>query len=555
MNRSRSTVYSLNSGMVATSQPLAVNAGLNILRMGGNAADAAVAVAACLNVLEPASSGIGGDCFCLYFDGKDKSIIGLNGSGRYPSASDPLEYLNKLGFDKTIPMNDANSITVPGAAAGYVDTVEKFGSGKLTLLGILTPAIKLAENGFPVSKVSASLWKNSEKELQNSSNGLEVLKDGNAPNEGDIMKFPLLGRCFSLLAEKGKAGFYEGEVATAIVETIAKNGGRMTLNDLKNHSSTIIHPIKISYLDKSLNECPPNGQGITALIALGIIEQLQETGVIRNLSEMEHNGVEYLHVLIESLRLAFADSFHFVTDPTKMSSKVIEKLLSKEYHLKRSKLFSPLKASTDVHFGAPLYCCDTVYLTVVDKEGNACSFINSVFESFGSKIVAKGTGICLQNRGSNFSLNPHSFNVVEPNKRPYHTIIPAIVTDNISKELFASFGVMGGYQQPQGHLQVLLNLLHFNMTAQESVDALRFNINSIDSALVFPKQSSVSLEEGFKLDVVEGLRKLGHNTSVLSGFERKAFGRGQVIVSTLQENGIVLAGGSDFRGDGYAGCT
>ncbi|KAK1233029.1 hypothetical protein PQX77_003832 [Marasmius sp. AFHP31] len=318
----RSVVYG-TKGVVSSSQPLATEAGLEILRKGGNAADAAVAVSAALNVTEPSCCGIGGDAFCLFFDAKTKEVKAFNGSGRSPQKL-TIDHLRQRGITGTqIPVTDLNAVTVPGAAAAWVDTVEKLGSGKLTVGDVLEPAIRLAEEGVPVSEIHSYSWQRSEKLIRNASpNGDEMLLNGKAPLPGQIVKLPNLGKTFRELATKGKDGFYKGPVAEAIVELIKSKGGVMELEDLANHDTTFVEPLKYTYAGEvSVYECPPNGQGITALIALGILESAQEQGIIKPLSELVHNSAEYLHVLVETLSALLssspsnADSQWYVTDP------------------------------------------------------------------------------------------------------------------------------------------------------------------------------------------------------------------------------------------------
>ncbi|ORY48711.1 gamma-glutamyltranspeptidase [Rhizoclosmatium globosum] len=535
--------------MVSSSQPLASLIGRKILDQGGNAADAAVAVAAALAVTEPCSTGIGGDAFCLFYDAKSKTVKALNASGRCPEAL-TIEKLRSLGFEgDSVPNTSAHSVTVPGAAAGWVDTVDLFGSKRLSLAQILEPATELAERGFPVSELTAQFWKRGEQRIMNASpNGHEMLRHGKAaPAAGEIMKLPNMGKTFRALAEQGKAGFYEGRIAESIVKTLGDLGSTMTLDDLKNHSSTPVEPISIVYNDQlRVHECPPNGQGITALIALGILDSLQSKGK-RAFLDAGVNSVSYLHTVIEALRLAFADSKFFVTDPEKVHVPVNE-LLSKEYLAKRAELIDPQNTKAVAH-GSPANSSDTVYFSVVDKEGNACSFINSNYEGFGSAIVPEGCGFVLQNRGSNFNLDPNHPNALAPLKRPYHTIIPAMVT-RMDGSLHISYGVMGGFMQPQGHVQVLLNMHHFGMTPQEALDTPRICIMPEEEG-----RSVVLVEEGIRPGVVEGLKALGHEIQVVTGLMRANFGRGQIIVRREDEEsagGHVLVAGCDPRCDGIA---
>ncbi|EAW10785.1 gamma-glutamyltransferase family protein [Aspergillus clavatus NRRL 1] len=577
----RSTVHSTN-GIVSCTQPLAAAAGQRILMEGGNAADAAVAVAAALNVSEPSSTGIGGDMFCLFYEAKTKKVHSLNGSGRYPG-NVTLEQVRKdlnLGPDekKSIPMPSVLAATTPGAAAGWVDTVERFGSGKLSLEQILAPAIDMAEKGFIVSELASYFWQEGEELIRNASpNFRELLKpDPNAkdgvrsPRPGEIMKKPGLAKVFRLLAAEGKKGFYEGPVAEAIVQVVKDLGGYLSLDDLKYHAETgsqETEAISLKFTGQDIVkkqtpgtdgetnegveiwEHPPNGQGIVALMALGILEELERTGKIPLFTEDQHNSTEYLHAIIESLRIAFADAAWWVTDPDveKVPSK---ELISREYLAERAKLFNPEKAADIVDHGSPAHNhCDTVYLAVTDKEGNGISFINSTYSGFGTGIIPQGCGFTLQNRGANFSLDPGHPNALAPRKRPYHTIIPAMITNCSDGSLHSVYGVMGGFMQPQGHVQVLLNMVAFNYHPQAALDAPRICIAAGSSE---SGNRTVYVEEGISEETVEGLKRLGHEIQVLKGWERGMFGRGQVIRCHHDDGHLIYSAGSDPRGDGMS---
>ncbi|KAJ7275161.1 gamma-glutamyltranspeptidase [Mycena haematopus] len=556
----RSVVYS-TKGIVAASQPLAVEAGLEILRKGGNAADAAVATSAALNVTEPSCCGIGGDAFCLFFDSKTKTVKALNGSGHSPQKL-TLEYVRQRGLTGTsIPLTDLNSVTVPGAAAAWVDTVERFGSGKVTVADVLEPAIRLAEEGVPVSEIHSLSWQRSENLIKRASpNGDEMLVNGKAPLQGQIAKFPNLAQTFREVATHGKDGFYKGRVAQAIVDLIQSKGGLMELDDLAMHKTTFVDPIKYTYANEvTLYECPPNGQGLTALVALGILENLQEQGTIKPLLEMEHNSAEYLHVLIEALRFVLDYTQWFVADPD-AEHVPVEKLLDKEYLASRAKLIDPLKTNPKVVHGNPANSSDTVYFTVADQWGNACSYIQSNYAGFGTGAIPKGCGFTLQNRGSGFVLAENHPNGLKGGKRPYHTIIPAMATRE--DELFLSYGVMGGFMQPQGHIQVLQGMLR-GYTPQAALDSPRFCISagSPDSQTqetgdAGDVNSEVYIEEGIPLETVEKLRgnpEMGHDARQAFGFQRAMMGRGQVIQKLTDPSGrLVWAAGSDLRADGHA---
>ena len=528
----RSTVYGRN-GMVATSQPLATAAGLEILAKGGNAADAAVAAGAALNVTEPTSTGIGGDMFALYYSAEARRVTALNGSGRAPAAL-TLERLKQEGFSAELPPFHAHTVTVPGACAGWFDLIEKHGS--LLMAEILSPAIRLAGEGFPVAPITSYSWqRGAQNQLSSAPNGHELTIDGRGPKPGEIFRNPNLARTFEMVAQGGKGVFYQGEIAEAIVEVIREAGGCLSADDLASHTSTWEEPISIDYRGLRVYECPPNGQGITALIALNILEGF-------DLSSMELLSTERLHLLIESMRLAFADSRWYVADP-RFSKIPIAELLSKEYATERRTLIDKHRPTIDPRQGTPVNTSNTVYLAVVDQWGNACSFINSNYWGFGTGIVPKGFGFTLQNRGYNFSLDPEHPNRLEPRKRPYHTIIPAMVTRE-DGTLYASYGVMGGFMQPQGHVQALAALVDHGLDPQSALDLPRFCIDVEESG------GRVALEEGIPPAVMSDLRTMGHLVYTVSGYDRSLFGRGQVILRDAETG--VLCAGSDPRADGCA---
>jgi gamma-glutamyltranspeptidase/glutathione hydrolase len=537
----RSSVYGRN-GIVATSQPLATAAGLEVLAKGGNAADAAVAAGAALNVTEPTSTGIGGDMFALYYSAQTRRVTALNGSGRAPAAL-TLERLQQEGFSTELPPFHAHTVTVPGACAGWFDLIEKHGS--LSMAEILVPATRLASEGFPVAPITSHSWqRGAQNQLRSAPNGHELTIDGRGPKPGEIFRNPNLARTFEMVAQGGKEAFYQGEIAEAIVAVIREAGGCMSAEDLASHTSTWEEPISVDYRGLRVYECPPNGQGITALLALNILEGYE-------LSSMEALSTERLHLMIESMRLAFADARWYVADP-KFSNIPIAELLSKEYAAERRKLLNSQRATIDPKHGTPVNSSDTVYLSVVDRFGNACSFINSNYWGFGTGIVPHGFGFTLQNRGHNFSLDPKHPNRLEPRKRPYHTIIPAMVTRPPSPRgrgaggevLYASYGVMGGFMQPQGHVQVLSALVDQGLDPQSALDLPRFCIDVEESG------GRVALEEGIPSDVLADLQRMGHPVYPLSGYDRSLFGRGQVILR--DEATGVLCAGSDPRADGCA---
>lgn len=545
-NSRRSPVYS-RRGIVATSQPLATAAGIEVLSKGGNAADAAVAAAAALNVTEPTSTGIGGDMFALYFDVGTRQVTALNGSGRAPSAL-TLERLKREGLlADSLPPFHPHTVTVPGACAGWCDLIAKHGS--LPLTEILAPAIRLADEGFPVAPLTAHFWsRGADRQLKSALNGQEMTIDGRAPKAGEIFQNKGLAKTFKLVAERGALGFYQDLVAESIVAVIKEAGGCLSAEDLASHVSTWESPISVDYRGLRVYECPPNGQGITALIALNILEGF-------DLASMDLLSPEKMHVMIEAMRLAFADAKWYVSDPA-FAKIPMKELLSKEYASERRKLIDLTRATVDPQHGSPVNSSGTVYLSVVDGMGNACSFINSNYMGFGTGIVPKGWGFTLQNRGHNFSLDPNHPNVLAPGKRPYHTIIPAMVTKlpsplrrggggEVEKEsLYASYGVMGGFMQPQGHVQVLSALKDAGLDPQSALDLPRFCLDA-DAA-----GGRVAIEEGMPKSTTDALREMGHPLYELGGYDRAAFGRGQVI---LRDESGVLCGGSDPRADGVAG--
>lgn len=529
--------------MVATSQPLAVAAGLEILGNGGNAADAAVAAAAALNVTEPTSTGIGGDAFAIYYNTESGDITALNASGRAPQALS-LTRLREEGFGESIPPFHPYTITVPGACSGWCDLVERH--GRLEMKDILKPAVELAEKGFPVAPVTAFFWeRGAERQLKHAPNGHELMVGDRAPRSGEIFRNQGLARTLKTVAEKGKGAFYEGEIARAIISVVREAGGCLTMEDLAAHQATWEQPISVNYRGYNIWECPPNGQGIAALLALNILEGF-------DIGDQEPLSIPRLHLQIEAMRLAFADSSWYVSDPTYRSIP-IEQLLSKSYAEQRRQLVDLDQATLDQKRGTPIQTSDTVYLTVVDGEGNACSFINSNYMGFGTGIVPKGFGFTLQNRGHNFNLDPDHPNALEPGKRPYHTIIPGLITipatgetgsEFPQEELFASFGVMGGFMQPQGHLQVVCGLVDDGLDPQAALDRPRFCIMDGTSG------GKVALERGISIPVMAELANMGHEIQPVVGYWRAVFGRGQIILKDPATK--ALWGGSDPRADGCA---
>lgn len=538
-NSRRSPVYATR-GMVSSSQPLASQAGLSILMQGGNAADAAVATAAALNVTEPCSTGIGGDVFVLYYEAASKQITALNASGRAPAALS-IAQIDKDGLhganDVISDPYHAHCVTVPGAAAGWCDFIARHGT--MPLSNILAPAIRLAEQGFPVAPLAAGQWLKKEQALAERAPALTI--GGRSPRAGQLFRNPDLGRTFRALSEGGKAAYYDGEIGRAIVETVQKYGGVMTQADLSAHHSTWDTPISTMYRDMRVWECPPNGQGLAALIALNILEEV-DPAILKPTYVTAKSETQRLHHIIEALRIAFADARWFIADAATNPAPLAQ-LLSKAYAAERRRLINPNKATMDIKHGSPVAGSDTVYFSVVDGAGNAASFINSNYMGFGTNIGVAGWGFTLQNRGHNFSLAADHPNALAPRKRPYHTIIPGMITREADGSLFAPFGVMGGFMQPQGHAQVAMNLIDLGMSPQAALDAPRICLEPGAA------NGAVLVEDGISFEVAAALAAMGHVTVPVHGDGRGTFGRGQVIIR--QPDGVLI-GGSDPRADGCA---
>ena len=515
-------------GMVASSQPLASQVGLAVLKRGGNAVDAAIAMAAMLNVTEPMMTGIGGDAFMLVYWSRTKELKGLNASGRAPKAL-TLDYFAKKKITK-MPEFGMGSITVPGAFDGWVTLLDKYGTMKLA--DLLRPAIDTAEDGFPVMEKAAEDWNAEVKKLrQTPAAAANYLIDGRAPRPGEIFRQPNLARTFRALATGGRDAFYKGEIAKAIADYCEKNGGFISLADLAAQKSEWVEPISTNYRGYTVYELPPNGQGLTALLTLNILEGF-------DLKALSAQPDRYYHTLIEATKLAFADRNRYIADPAFAKVPVTE-LLSKDYAAKRRALIDPNKALDSPPPGALNVGSDTTYFTVVDKDGNAVSFINSLFDAFGSGIVAGDTGIVLQNRGSSFSLDPTHPNHLEPGKRPFHTLIPAMVFKD--DKPFMSFGVMGGGIQPQGHVQVLVNLIDLGMSLQQAIEAPRYR---------YMAGKEVLLEDEIPATVIAQLIAMGHVRAAPPGVLRSSMGGGQAIM--IDPVNGTLMGASDSRKDGLA---
>jgi len=522
----RRSVVMARNGIVATSQPLAAEAGVAMLKKGGNAFDAAIATALTLSVVEPGSTSIGGDAFLLYHWAADGKLYGVNGSGRCPRRL-TLENLRRHGI-QGVPRHGWGTVTVPGAIDAFVEVQRRH--GKLTFAEVLEPAIYYASEGFPVSEVIATQWQAAVPLLsQWPTSAQTYLVDGKAPRAGDVHRQPQLARTLQLLAAEGKDAFYRGDIARRLVQFAQATGGFLELEDLAAHSTEWVEPLRTDYRGYSVLELPPNGQGITALIALNVLEGF-------NLGAMEYGSAAYYHLLIEATKQAFADRNRYVADPA-CAAVPVAGLLSKAYAAGRRREIR-LDRAGDYAPGDPAAFGNTVYVTCVDRERNAVSLINSLFTGFGSGIVAADTGICLHNRGAGFVDAPEHPNVLAPGKRPFHTIIPAMILKD--EQPWLCYGVMGADMQAQGHIQVALNMIDFAMNVQEAIEAPRYRILG---------GRHVALERAIPHAVRDTLAAMGHILAPY-GDQSVSYGGGQGILIDHERG--VLQGGSDYRKDGCA---
>jgi gamma-glutamyltranspeptidase / glutathione hydrolase len=540
---SRSPVLAQH-GMVASSHPLATQVGLDILKKGGSAVDAAIAANAVLGVVEPNNCGIGGDLFAIVWSAKDKKLYGLNASGRSPQGLTYQKLKEVLGSQTQIPLYGPLSVSAPGAVDGWFALHGRF--GKLPMPQILQPGIAYARDGTPVAEVIAYSWQvafdrlNAQQQVIGSMDNLRktFLIDGRIPQEGEVFKNPDLARTYEQIAKGGRDAFYKGTIADRLDAYFRKAGLYLRKDDLAATLSTWVEPVSVNYRGYDVFELPPNGQGIAALQMLNVLEGY-------DLKAMGHNSADYLHTLIEAKKLAFEDRAHFYADPA-FSKIPLQTLLSKEYATKRRQLISPETALQKIEAGeAILKEGDTVYLTAADDEGNVVSLIQSNMLEFGSGLVPDGLGFVLQNRGSSFSMQPGHANVYEPGKRPFHTIIPAFVLKD--GQPFLSFGVMGGAMQPQGHVQILCNIIDFGMNVQEAGDAARFSHSgsSEPTGTHMTDGGHVALESGIPAEVRAGLQKKGHHL-----IDKDFFGGYQaILIDTARK---VYHGASDMRKDGQA---
>jgi len=524
----RSAVMGLR-GMVATSQPLAAEAGLRVLCSGGHAVDAAVATAAALAVVEPTGTGLGGDCFALVFDAHTKAVQALDGSGRSPRGL-TADLVRARGF-AAMPQRGALTVTVPGAVDAWA--VLLAAHGRLSLADALAPAIQLAHHGFPVSELVAGAWRRSEALLAADATAREqLLLNGRAPRPGEVMRLPALAATLEAVAADGPAAFYRGAVAEAIVQAVNAAGGVMTADDLAGHRSRWQPALRTPMGEAWLWECGLPTQGIVALEAAALMGEFAP-------ASRAAGGAEVIHLMIECLRTAFADAANAVADPATAPHPVAALLDAAHVRARRAIIHAGRTLPGPVAAMPP--SGGTVYLAAVDEEGNGCSLVNSNFMGFGSGIVAGRTGVPLQNRGAGFVLTRGHPNELGPAKQPFHTIIPALLTRRLDDTLLAAFGVMGGHMQPQGHLQVAGNILWWGMDPQRALDAPRFQVTTDDR---------VALEPAFPPALGRTLERWGHSLVPVGDLpDAGAFGGGQVIGVTPDG---VRVGGSDPRKDGLA---
>jgi gamma-glutamyltranspeptidase/glutathione hydrolase len=530
-NANRSTVACQN-GIVCTSQPLASMAGIDVLKAGGNCVDAAIAANAVLGVTEPASNGMGGDLFAILWPEREGRLFGLNASGRSPYAWS-LQRARERGLE-SIPTRSPLAWSVPGCVSGWVALSRRFGT--LSLERCLEAAIHYATEGFPVSPIISGQF--GWKDELNPHLAAVYHPGGEIPGFGDVFRNPHLGRSLCAVAEGGSAAFYEGDIARRIVAKSSELGGVMALRDLADHEATWVDPVSTSYRGWDVWELPPNGQGIAALQILNLLEHF-------DITSLEPSSAEHLHLFVEAKKLAFEDRAHFYADP-EFADVPVDRLISKEYAAERVKLIDPRRARTQVTHGDPRLDSDTIYLTAADGEGNMISLIQSLYSGFGSKICPDGVGFPIQNRGEAFSLDPGHRNRLEPHKRPFHTIIPAFMTRDGRPVL--SFGVMGGDFQPQGHVQVLMNMIDFRMSPQQAGDQprLRHDGSSSPWGAKSTDGGSLIFERGFPDAVKARLAKMGHRV------EDRLDAHGGYQAIWRRDDPRVYFGGSDPRKDGSA---
>lgn len=521
-------------GMACTSQPLASQVALDILKAGGNAIDAAIAANALLGLLEPTGNGIGGDLFAIVWDANSQELYGLNGSGRSPKDLS-LEYFRENGYEK-IPAHGPLPVSVPGCVDGWFELHKRFGS--LDMEKILQPAIDYAREGFPVTEVIAYYWEGGANYLSSFPNVADIyMPGGQAPEKGEIFKNPDLANTLEKIALGGRDAFYKGDIARTIGTFIKEQGGFLSYDDLASHSSEWVEPVGTNYRGYDVWELPPNGQGIAALQILNIMEGY-------DVASMGFGSADYIHHLVEAKKLAFEDRAKYYADPA-FNELPVEELISKEYAARRRSLINPDRASRMLDAGE-LEQGNTIYLTVADEQGNMVSLIQSNYRGLGSGMCPPGLGFMLQDRGELFSLEEGHYNVYEPGKRPFHTIIPAFITKD--GKPWVSFGVMGGSMQPQGHAQIVINMIDFGMNLQEAGDAprIRHDGSSQPTGQKMDDGGIVYLESGFPYENIRELGKKGHSIQYTIG----GFGGYQAILRD-DINGVYY-GASESRKDGQA---
>ena len=530
---SRSEVIAKN-GMVATSHPLASQVGIDILKKGGNAIDAAIAANAALGLMEPTGNGIGGDLFAIVWIEKEKKLYGLNASGRSPENL-TLEYFKDNDF-KTIPPYGPLPVSVPGCVDGWFELHDKF--GKIKMNEILDPTIKYAENGFPVTELVSYYMKNASKNFKDYPNFQETyFIDKSTPLKGQIFKNPDLAKTLKIISENGRKGFYEGNIAKIISDFIQDQGGFLSYKDLKNHKSEWIEPVSTNYRGYDVWELPPNGQGIAALQILNLLEGY-------DIKSMGFGSAEYIHHFVEAKKIAFADRAKYYAD-TDFNDIPVDFLISKEYSNNRRNEIDSEKSASNVLPGN-IENGDTIYLTTADSEGNMVSLIQSNYRGMGSGMIPTGLGFMLQDRAELFSLDDNHFNVYEPKKRPFHTIIPAFITKDDNP--FVSFGLMGGAMQPQGHAQIVINLIDFEMNLQEAGDAPRIRHQSQEQPTggKMTDGGELALESGINYKEIRELMKRGHKII----YDLGSYGGYQAIMIDYLNK--IYYGASESRKDGNA---
>ncbi len=529
----RSEVIAQN-GMAATSHPLATQIAIDILKQGGSAVDAAIAANAALGLMEPTGCGIGGDLFAIIWDAEEEKLHGLNASGRSPMGLD-ISYFIDNGYEY-IPPRGTLPVSVPGTVDGWFEMHEQF--GRLDMHSILQPSINYARAGFPVTELIAYYLKRSAPILSQFPNFSETyMPDGRMPAKGEIFRNPMLANTYETIAIEGRDAFYKGDIAQTIADHVAENGGFLSYEDLAAHKSTWIEPVSANYRGYDVWQLPPNGQGIAVLQILNILEGY-------DIGSMDYYCPEYIHLFLEAKKLAYEDRATYYADMD-FSPVPLDGLLSKEYAAQRRDLIDTKRAARRYDAGVP-ESPNTIYLTVADKQGNMVSLIQSNYRGMGSGVTPPGLGFVLQNRGEGFTLQEGHFNTYEPGKRPFHTIIPGFITKE--GKPYMSFGVMGGGMQPQGHVQIVINMIDFGMNVQEAGDAPRIHHygSSEPTGQQMADGGIVNLESGFPYETVRRLMEKGHTIQWSNG----PFG-GYQAIKRDHVNGVYI-GASESRKDGQA---